>query len=162
MVIYELKCLFGHRFEGWFQSQEAFEKQRKIGLVTCAACGCREVNKLPSGGHIGKLSIKPVTSQQVPSSFVPSHLATAEKPQIPPVKTVNVDPITLIKAINHYVEKNFTNVGENFTDQAIQMHKGEVPAKPIYGSANEEQREKLEDEGVKCTWIPKLPEEFEN
>lgn len=161
MVIYELTCLFGHHFEGWFPNLEAFEKQRKIGLLTCGACGCREVSKLPSGGHIGKSSIKPVTTQLIPSG-IDQPQPIPEKPQTHAAKTVNVDPVTLIKAISNYVEKNFTNVGGNFTDQAIQMHKGEVPPNPIYGNASEEQREQLEDEGVGYTLIPKLPEEFEN
>ncbi|MBW1713335.1 MAG: DUF1178 family protein, partial [Deltaproteobacteria bacterium] len=39
MIAFDLSCAQGHLFEGWFDSAEAFEDQKKRGLVTCPLCG---------------------------------------------------------------------------------------------------------------------------
>ena len=39
MIIYDLECKNGHRFEGWFSGNSAFEEQRAQKLVTCPVCG---------------------------------------------------------------------------------------------------------------------------
>ncbi len=48
MIVYELICADEHRFEGWFASAEAFERQRDSGLVACPVCSSAAVEKLPS------------------------------------------------------------------------------------------------------------------
>ena len=48
MIVYELICADEHRFEGWFASAEAFERQRESGLVACPVCASGAVEKLPS------------------------------------------------------------------------------------------------------------------
>lgn len=156
MVIYDLQCQAGHRFEGWFPNNEAFLRQQQRGLVACAYCGNKAVSRRPAGGHVmGGRSGGKVVAAAVPT--VPAEAKPAAD-----TLQVNVDPVTLMKAVHHYVKNNFKNVGEKFTDQAIQMHRGEIGAEPICGSATETQKERLDDAGVAYTQVPKLPHEFEN
>lgn len=152
MVIYDLKCALGHRFEGWFPNMEAFEGQLKEGLVECSVCGVDRVEQIPSGGHIAKSSLKVQKLSQ----------KTALSPSSSDEIAANVDPVVLMKAVQKYVRDNFKDVGDQFADKARQIHRGEVPSEPIYGTAKEEQLETLEEEDVAFSRIPKLPEEFEN
>ncbi|PKP89585.1 MAG: DUF1178 domain-containing protein, partial [Alphaproteobacteria bacterium HGW-Alphaproteobacteria-15] len=39
MIVFDLSCADGHRFEGWFGSSTDFEEQCARGLLTCPACG---------------------------------------------------------------------------------------------------------------------------
>ena len=47
MIVFDLSCDFGHRFEGWFGSSSDFADQMDRGLVTCPECGSSEVIKAP-------------------------------------------------------------------------------------------------------------------
>ncbi|MGD8990243.1 MAG: DUF1178 family protein, partial [Desulfobacterales bacterium] len=38
MIAYDLQCIDGHAFEGWFEDCEAYESQKKKGLVACPLC----------------------------------------------------------------------------------------------------------------------------
>ena len=47
MIVYDLICDHGHRFEGWFGSSGDYAEQRERGLVSCPQCGSGEVTKAP-------------------------------------------------------------------------------------------------------------------
>ena len=48
MIVYDLACSHGHRFEGWFASGEEFARQREAQLVRCPVCDEATVERLPS------------------------------------------------------------------------------------------------------------------
>jgi len=48
MIIFELSCAHGHRFEGWFASGEEFARQQERSLVTCPICDDAHIERLPS------------------------------------------------------------------------------------------------------------------
>src|SRR3974377_2320370 len=39
MIVFDLTCRDGHRFEGWFASARGLASQKKRGLLSCPACG---------------------------------------------------------------------------------------------------------------------------
>ena len=45
MIKYGLECDKGHGFEGWFQSSDGFDKQKKRGFVDCPVCGSIKVDR---------------------------------------------------------------------------------------------------------------------
>ena len=45
MIVFDLRCDGGHRFEAWFGSSAAYEAQRADGLVHCPICGTGAVEK---------------------------------------------------------------------------------------------------------------------
>ncbi len=104
MIIFELECVLGHRFEGWFKSSQSFEEQLKEGLVHCAVCGLGDVKTIPSGGHIAR---NPFKKERGPK---PAPAKVKQNKEI----MANVDPVTLVKVIDHYVKTNFKNVGDQF------------------------------------------------
>lgn len=183
MVIFELECAHKHRFEGWFRDAKSFESQSKRGMVECPVCGVSHVMRVPSGCHVGagnsnihsSSSTKETsTSTESVASSTKEIIASTEKTtenQLTPVsqkpsqaaaQQVQADPIIFLKALHHYVKANSKNVGEKFADTAIKMHRNEIPAESISGTASKEQIERLDEEGVTYVPIPKLPESVEN
>ena len=47
MIVFDLVCAEGHRFEGWFASSGAFADQHARGLVACPHCSSAEIAKAP-------------------------------------------------------------------------------------------------------------------
>lgn len=152
MIIYDLTCRLGHTFEGWFPNFKAFEKQQTLGLVQCQTCGDPGVKRALSGGHyIGKSTRSPVKESAPAKSLQPETAVTGQ-----------IDPVTLVKAVRHYVKSNFEDVGKQFATKAIAMKNGEEPHKNIYGQVTREEKEKLNEEEIPHFTIPDLPPEFEN
>jgi hypothetical protein len=52
MLVVDLSCPHGHRFEGWFASADDLASQQSRGLVSCPVCGDLNVQRLPSAPHV--------------------------------------------------------------------------------------------------------------
>ena len=48
MIIFELACGHGHRFEGWFASADDFAHQSNTRMVRCPVCDDAGVARVPS------------------------------------------------------------------------------------------------------------------
>jgi hypothetical protein len=59
MIVYDLECGDGHRFEGWFASKSDFVAQGERGLVSCPTCGVQEVRRIPSITRFNSGAIEP-------------------------------------------------------------------------------------------------------
>ena len=66
MIAYDLQCVNGHAFEGWFEDSEAYHSQKKKGLIACPVCNDTQVSRIPS-----TFSIK--------SSTIPKNISLQEK-----------------------------------------------------------------------------------
>lgn len=148
MVIYDLICPWGHRFEGWFPSADAYETQSKQGLVPCEICGNTRVSKLPSGGHR--------------RGSVPSERPAPSGDQTPLAFSGPLDQVTLLKAVRHYVQSHFEDVGDRFAALARQVHFGKAPPKSIFGKVSKEEQEKLAEDEIPYFVLPSLPHEYDN
>jgi len=45
MIVFNLACADGHRFEGWFGSSLAFADQQARGLIACPQCQSTAIDK---------------------------------------------------------------------------------------------------------------------
>jgi hypothetical protein len=158
MVIFELECTRKHRFEGWFKDAKGFELQAKRGLVECPVCGVNNVTRVPSGCHVGAVQLTRTDTDKTPTNTD----TTQKQIKKAPTEAPQVDPVVLVKALQHYVKTQTKDVGERFAETAIKMHRNEIPAESISGTANKEQIRRLDDEGVTYVPVPRLPERFEN
>ena len=52
MIVFDLHCKDGHRFEGWFASTDAFREQCRRDQVQCPHCQTSNVSQLPSAPHL--------------------------------------------------------------------------------------------------------------
>lgn len=156
MVIYDLVCTQGHRFEGWFPGYEAFKKQLQAGLVSCHICGDVQITKVISGGHyMGSRKQEPAVKNKETApepSAEESVMAAAGK----------IDAVTFIKAIRHYVTQNYENVGDRFSQAIREMRDGKTEERNIYGRVTPKEQEKLAEDDIPHMLLPDLPPEFDN
>ena len=137
MIIFDLTCGHGHRFEGWFASADDFERQSKAVLVRCPVCDDASVVRVPSAKvHVGKATI------DAPS--------TAEEPEAE--KAMGL-PDELVRKLREIV-RNTENVGHRFPEEARKIHYEEVPARPIRGQATKDDADALREEGIDFSPLP--------
>jgi hypothetical protein len=141
MIAFDLECSKGHVFEGWFNNAHSFEEQQTGGLVSCPYCNDTEVKKIMS----------PVTTKTA------TRRELAERQE-------GIDYRRLAREIVDYVNKNFDDVGPNFTKEALKMHYGVSEKRSIKGSATAEEEETLQKEGIPYFQfpIPKIDDEEKN
>lgn len=132
MIAFDLQCENGHTFEGWFESSKAFDEQKKRSLVSCPVCNTMSVSKSLSSFGIIKSS---------PSS-----------------KKVQIDQQAVLKKIGKkfidFIEKNFDDVGIDFTKEALKIHYGVTEPRNIKGVSTQEDEKLLKEEGVDFIKIP--------
>jgi hypothetical protein len=141
MIVFDLTCADGHRFEGWFGSSASFADQRARGLVSCPQCNSAEIEKAPMAPAVlakGNAQTDPAAAQSV-TSKLPPELAQAVR--------------ALAKAQANAL-KNSTWVGDRFADESRAMHYGERDHTTIHGQATREQALALADEGITVSPLP--------
>jgi hypothetical protein len=131
MIAYDLQCGNGHRFEGWFEDSQAFDRQKEQGLIACPLCEDTAVCKLPSTFAI-----------RGASATLPRQ-ATGDK-----------DLAALGKRIVDYVEKNFDNVGPDFAEEALKMHYGVTQPRNIRGVSTPQEEKTLKAQGINFFKLP--------
>jgi hypothetical protein len=137
MIVFELTCVHGHRFEGWFASADDFERQAKAVMVRCPVCDDTGVVRVPSAKvHVGKATV------DAP--------AAAEEPETEKAAGL---PDELVRKLREIV-RNTENVGHRFPEEARKIHYEETPARPIRGQASKDEADALRDEGIDFTPLP--------
>jgi len=140
VIIFDLSCSQGHRFEGWFGSTEDYDRQIERDLVHCPVCSDATVTKLPSAKvRVGKSAAPESTPVAAP--------AAASPPQGTPT------PAEFIAQLRAIV-KNAEDVGVRFADEARKMHYEESPARSIRGQTSREEAEELREEGIDFASLP--------
>ena len=137
MIIFDLTCMHGHRFEGWFASADDFERQAKAVLVRCPVCDDSSVVRVPSAKvHVGR------ATEDAPVAEQPAE-----------TETVAGLPDDLVKKLREIV-RNTENVGRRFPEEARKIHYEEVPPRPIRGQATKDDADALREEGIDFTSLP--------
>ncbi len=154
MICYRLRCGSGHDFEGWFKTGADFDRQSSEGLVACPTCSSTAIARalmapavVGSGKH--RRRSQP-TGPEIEGEVIPPSrpLAADAGGDIPAALRA------LLSRVREEVERTCDNVGGDFADQAIRMHRGELDRRGIYGETTEVEREILADEGVEVARIP--------
>jgi len=135
MIVFDLQCINGHTFEGWFDDGETFELQQEHGEVTCPVCETSSVTR--------KLSAIAVRTSQTVSSQ----------------DRARDDLLVELKErVSKFIKENYENVGHNFAKEALKIHYGAAEPKNIMGTTTAEEEKILKNEGVDMIKIP-LPSE---
>ncbi|WP_296716465.1 DUF1178 family protein [Erythrobacter sp.] len=147
MIVFDLACADGHRFEGWFGSSADFADQQARGLVACPHCGSAEVSKAPMAPAVpAKGNSRP---ERAPAEQAPSQ-QLANVPMSPEVKKA----LGALAKAQADALKNSTWVGDKFADETRKMHYGERDEAPIHGQASLAEAKALIDEGVPVAPLP--------
>jgi hypothetical protein len=137
MIVFELTCGHGHRFEGWFASADEFERQAKAVLVRCPVCDDASVVRVPSAKvHVGKATIDAPRATDAPEA-----------------ETVAGLPEDLVRKLREIV-RTTENVGRRFPEEARKIHYDEAPARAIRGRASKDEADALREEGIDFTTLP--------
>lgn len=143
MIVFDLSCVEGHRFEGWFGSSEDFTRQQARGLVGCPQCGSVEVTKAPMAPAVP-------TKGNARAEPVPARHPVANRAMPPEVReAMNALAEAQVKAL-----KDSTWVGARFADETRAMHYGEREHATIHGQATPEEAKGLIDEGIPVSPLP--------
>lgn len=130
MKIFDLMCLAGHRFEGWFGSAEDFASQKTRGLIECPSCGALDVDRVPSATRFNTGAAQPPV----------------------PAQAGQQDPMALAqKLYSRMLDELLTrseDVGSEFPAEARRIHYQEAPARMIRGQASAQEHDELVDEGI--------------
>ena len=68
-------------------------------------------------------------------------------------KLLNAEKRELLKFRN-FIEKNFENVGKNFSKEVRDIYYDKKNKRLIYGTTTQKEREELEDEGIDLLSVP--------
>jgi len=143
MIIFDLNCTHGHRFEGWFASAEEFDRQRDAALVICPICDDAHVERLPSA----KVRVPRAAARDNAPTPQPEAEARLEHGEM-----TTVSPEVLAKL--REVVRSTENVGRRFAEEARKIHYNEVPARAIRGQASHDEAQELSDEGIEFAPLP--------
>lgn len=131
MIIYDLKCADGHKFEGWFQDRTAFEEQKKRKQISCPICG--------------NLSAEVM----LPSLTVMGRDSKREKE-----REGALPPRQALQLLREFIDKNFDDVGSSFAEVAVRIYNGEEEKRNIKGTTNRDEENMLKEEGIHFMKIP--------
>ena len=138
MIVFDLRCIQGHSFEGWFASGEEFDRQHDAKLVRCPVCDDAGVQRQPSARVRVKKGAAPVEGS-----------AKAEAPK----EAIAGFPPELVAKLREIV-RNTEDVGERFPEEARKMHYDETEKRAIRGKASREDADALAEEGIEFSPLP--------
>ncbi|WP_284334756.1 DUF1178 family protein [Comamonas sp. NoAH] len=152
MKVFDLHCPQDHVFEGWFGSEADFRSQLERGLVECPMCGSTDLRKGLSAPRLN-LGAQP-QDKSAPA------VSTGPNPAMQTHAKLHALQAAWLEASRKIAEKT-EDVGDKFADEALRMHKGEQPERPIRGQATPEQTMELLEEGVPVLplALPKISKE---
>jgi hypothetical protein len=130
VIVLNLKCDLGHRFEGWFGSAEKFASQREAHEVACPICGSVEVERAPCAPAIARSQVT-----------APSASSDDKKLR------------EALQQVRQWVQRA-ENVGQRFPEEARRMHYGETEKRDIRGTASISDMVRLSEEGINVLPVP--------
>jgi hypothetical protein len=144
MIVFDLQCVLGHRFEGWFASAEEFADQKQRALLACPSCGSVELERVPSVSRVNL------------GAPAPQPAAPAKSPEMEGKDPFAIAQILYSRMLDELLTKT-EDVGEKFPDEARRIYYQESRARAIRGQATEAEHQELLDEGIPVARLPVPP-----
>ena len=137
MIVFDLSCSDGHRFEAWFRSGAAFDEQAEAGILVCPVCRDTRISKAPMAPRVARAA-----------GVVAPPPVAEERPQ-PKDETAKT-----LARLRGLIEANCEDVGSRFAEEARRIHFGEKDARGIYGEASSEEAAALREDGIDYQVLP--------
>ena len=135
MIKYNLRCHNNHQFESWFSDSIEFEKLNKKKLLECIYCSSKKISK----------------SIMAPMISIVNETNNKKRDKIENIIKSEKDKLLNLR---DYIEKNFENVGKNFSKKVRDVYYDNNSKKAIYGTTTHQERKELEEEGIELLSIP--------
>ncbi|SRR5690554_5396639 len=156
LKVFDLQCELGHVFEGWFASADAYESQKKGGLLCCPVCGSNQVARKVSAArlNVGHLKRERLEGSRE-SAAGAAHPAVAGGPMAAAPEAAELARLQaeILKHVRQ-VLREAENVGSNFAEESRRIHYGEARERPIRGVATAQEQQELAEEGIAVMAIP--------
>ncbi len=146
MIVYNLHCKDGHRFEGWFGSARDYASQKKRGLLSCPSCGDTAIER---GLSAPRLNMGAQEPKQLP-------VPTQRTPEMEGKDPFAVAQILYSRMLDEILTKS-EDVGKKFPEEARKIYYQESPGRAIRGQATQEEHDALVDEGIPVARFPVIP-----
>ena len=151
MKVLDLICASGHRFEGWFGSEDDYRSQQQRQMIECPVCASVSVDRLPSAPRLNlRSSAEPApATSQTSQTVLPARSSAPSSPEHQSVEAL------WRQAVEHVLSQT-ENVGDRFAEEARRIHYGEVEARSIRGHGTASEIHELIEEGIDVLPIPGL------
>jgi len=149
MIVFNLHCKEGHRFEGWFGSARDFASQKKRGLLSCPTCGAGSIERGLSAPRLNMGAVEPKQAPQAP--------AAQKTPDMEGKDAFAVAQMLYSRMLDEILTKS-EDVGAKFPEEARKIYYEESPGRAIRGQATREEHDALVDEGIPVAGFPVLPD----
>ena len=134
MIVFDLECVNGHTFEGWFDDRAHLDRQLAEGSLQCPVC--ESISVSPKVSAVAVRTSSP--SRQSRQALQAKQEALAE----------------FTGRVADFVQKNYEDVGGSFAKEALEMHYGAKEFRNIRGTTTREEEKTLEKEGVSVLKVP--------
>lgn len=146
MIVFDLLCGGGHRFEGWFGSAADYSAQKDRRQLSCPSCGSPQVERVPSASRVNLGAPDP----KLPAA-----------PAKPTPEMQGKDPFAIAQILySRMLDELLTkteDVGKDFPAEARKIFYEEAPARAIRGEATSREHDELLDEGIPVARLPVPP-----
>jgi hypothetical protein len=161
MKVLDLRCVRGHGFEGWFASEDDFQRQMGSGLLACPLCGEAQVTRLLSAPRLNlrgdNSHASGASAAASPSENAQARTAAQITQAIPAAAGVPAEIQAAWLDMVRRVLAHTEDVGQRFAEEARRIHYGEAPVRGIRGKASPAETEALLEEGIAVLPLP-VPE----
>jgi hypothetical protein len=147
MIVFDLLCASGHRFEGWFGSKADFTSQKKRSLLSCPTCGSADIQRVPSAtrANLGAEAPKPAPQ-------------AARTPEMEGKDPFAIAQMLYSRMLDELLTKS-EDVGKEFPKEARKIFYQESPQRSIRGQATQQEHDELLDEGIPVARLPVPPKD---
>ena len=136
MILFDLQCDKGHKFECWFASSANYQEQLKNKMIVCPYFNSTKIKKSLMAPNINTKSTIKNSKNNYKQKLAQNNLENQ------------------IKKFRKYIEKNTDNVGRNFAEEARKIYYGETKSRPIRGESTENEPQELIEEGIPFSQLP--------
>lgn len=144
MIVFNLSCIHGHEFDGWFRTADDFDRQARSAMVECPHCGDTHITKRLSAPRLnmGATDTVPVLPRvSGPQEVMPAAMMPGLQEH-------------MLQQFKAFVRANTENVGKQFAETARRMHYGEESHRNIRGRVSSEEAIALSEEGIDTVSLP--------
>ena len=147
MIVFDLHCKDGHRFEGWFASARDFAAQKKGGLLSCPVCGDATIAKGLSAPRLNMGAQEPKKAPAAP---------VQKTPDMEGKDSFAIAQMLYSRMLDEILTKS-EDVGSKFPEEARKIYYKESPGRAIRGQATRDEHDELVDEGIPVARFPVPP-----
>ena len=144
MIVFNLSCVHGHEFDGWFRSSEDFDRQAHSVMVECPHCGDTHITKRLSAPRLNMGA----------TDMVPALPQVSGAQEVMPASMMPGLQEHMLQQFKAFVRANTENVGGQFAETARRMHYGEESHRNIRGRVSQDEAVALSEEGIETVSLP--------